>query len=93
MAATVNSAITHDSRTVRMHLAAAAPVIAHMAARGLRTYVVDMAYVPDRNDSVVVEFNSMPNAGLYACDAQALARALIQTEHKGYYEYTPTRVR
>jgi len=93
VAATVNSAITHDSRTVRMHLAAAAPVIAHMAARGLRTYVVDMAYVPDRNDSVVVEFNSMPNAGLYACDAQALARALIQTEHKGYYEYTPTRVR
>ncbi|PZU04680.1 MAG: hypothetical protein DI630_00760 [Gordonia sp. (in: high G+C Gram-positive bacteria)] len=88
VAATADSPIVGDLHTVRTHLAAAAPVIDLLASTGLRTYVVDMAYVADLGRSIVVEFNSIPNAGLYACDAQALAHALIRTEHKGYYDYT-----
>lgn len=87
IAAAAHSAVTDDGAVVAAHLAAADPVIEHLASIGLRTYVVDMAYVPAQGRSIVIEFNSIPNAGLYACDAQALADALVLTEHKGYYEH------
>lgn len=97
VAAKTSSPIVDDPRTVRTHLAAAEQVIDHLAAMDLLTYVVDVAYVPDLGHSVVVEFNALPNSGLYACDAQALGHALVRTEHKGYYDYAvsdaPTAVR
>lgn len=87
IAAAADTPVTDDAATAAAHVAAAGPVIEHLASIGLRTYVVDMAHVPDQERSIVIEFNSIPNAGLYACDAQALADALVRTEHKGYYEH------
>lgn len=87
IAAAADSPVTDDPATVAAHLVAAGPVIDHLASIGLRTYVVDLAHVPDQGRSVVIEFNTLPNSGLYACDAQRLADALIRSDDKGYYDY------
>lgn len=55
---------------------------------GQRTVVIDLAFDPHDNTIRVVELNSMPNSGLYACDVDALHHALAAAADRGYWPYT-----
>lgn len=54
----------------------------HCSGQG--TFVIDVATSGDREDPVLVELNALPNSGLYACDIQALADALVTARDRGY---------
>lgn len=58
--------------------------LAEQLPQGQRTVVLDLACVTGREDPVIVELNGLPNAGLYACDADRLARALVAATDRGY---------
>lgn len=58
--------------------------LAEQLPQGQRTVVLDLACVTGREHPVVVELNDLPNAGLYACDADRLARALVAATDRGY---------
>lgn len=63
----------------------AAEKIAALLPPGQDTIQVDLAMVNGEDEPIIVEFNSVPNAGLYAIDAQALANALVVADEKGYW--------
>lgn len=48
------------------------------------TVVVDCAIDAATGDPLVVELNDLPNSGLYACNAWALAEALVGARDRGY---------
>lgn len=52
---------------------------------GQNTLVMDVATSGDRDDPVLVEFNALPNAGLFACDIDALATAVVGARERGYW--------
>lgn len=51
------------------------------------TVVIDVAINPDTDEIVVIELNTLPNAGLYACDVEALFVALVRAHDRGYWSY------
>lgn len=48
------------------------------------TLVIDTAINAATGQPLVVEFNDLPNSGLYACDIWRLSRALITANDRGY---------
>lgn len=50
----------------------------------MNTVVFDVALNADTGDPMIVEFNTLPNSGLYASDVYAVYRALVQAENRGY---------
>lgn len=48
------------------------------------TFVLDLATRADTGKTIVVELNALPNSGLYASDVDALMRALITADDRGY---------
>lgn len=51
------------------------------------TVVIDLATDASTNRVIVVELNTLPNAGLYAADVDAIATALVTARDKGYGPY------
>lgn len=58
-----------------------------IAAQHGGTVVIDLALDASSGEIVVVELNPLPNAGLYACHVDAVYRALISAEDRGYSAY------
>ena len=58
-----------------------------IAARFDGTVSIDLALDAERDEIVVVELNTLPNAGLYATDADAVHRALLGATDRGYDHY------
>lgn len=58
--------------------------IAEGLPHGQRTVVIDVATRAQSGDPLIVEFNSLPNAGLYATDADVLFENLVHAGDRGY---------
>lgn len=56
------------------------------------TIVIDTAINAATGQPLVVEFNDLPNSGLYACDVWALYRALVTATDRGYGDVSTTPV-
>lgn len=54
------------------------------------TIVIDTAINADTGQPLVVEFNDLPNSGLYASDVWALYRALVTATNRGYNNFSTT---
>lgn len=52
--------------------------------RGQRTVVIDVARHARTGEPLIVEFNSLPNSGLYACDPYILFQAVLDADDRGY---------
>ena len=83
IAAAADSAPEHRPGLALAYRAFAEKIAAALPA-GQRTVDVDLAVIPGREEPVVIEFNSVPNAGLYAIDVDALADALVGAADRGY---------
>lgn len=58
--------------------------IAEGLPHGQRTVVIDVATSAQSGDPLIVEFNSLPNAGLYATDTDVLFENLVHAGDRGY---------
>ena len=56
------------------------------------TLVIDTAINAATGQPLVVEFNDLPNSGLYACDIWRLSRALIAANDRGYAHTSTMKV-
>lgn len=54
------------------------------------TLVIDTAINLNTGQPLVVEFNDLPNSGLYACNAWALYQALVTAADRGYNNFSTT---
>lgn len=50
----------------------------------MNTVVFDVALNADTGEPLIVEFNTLPNSGLYASDVYAVYRALVRAGNRGY---------
>lgn len=57
---------------------------ARIASQRGGTFVIDTAINPATDDVVAIEFNDLPNSGLYAANAWAIAEALVDAHDRGY---------
>lgn len=58
--------------------------IASELPEGMNTVVVDVALDARTDTPLIVEFNTLPNSGLYASDVHAVYRALVGADNRGY---------
>lgn len=58
--------------------------IAGELPEGMNTVVVDVAMDARMDTPLIVEFNTLPNSGLYASDVHATYRALVGADNRGY---------
>lgn len=63
-------------------------LFAQRVCDGQGTFVLDLATHADTGKTIVVELNALPNSGLYASDVDALMRALITADDRGYSPVT-----
>lgn len=68
---------------VQRYLEFAAEVVKTLPAH-MSTTVFDVALNADTRKPLIVEFNTLPNSGLYASDVYAVYRALVHAENHGY---------
>lgn len=61
-----------------------ARTVASELPEGQATVVMDVATDARSGNTVVVEFNTLPNSGLYASDAHLLHRRLLHAKDRGY---------
>lgn len=80
------SDIVDDLELVDAMLAFGAGIAADFAG----TAVIDVAMNADTEDFLVVELNTLPNAGLYASNVDALYLALANADDRGYNHYAFT---
>lgn len=52
----------------------------------MSTVVVDVAMDARTEEPLIVEFNTLPNSGLYASDVYSVYRALVRTDQRGYLQ-------
>lgn len=77
------SVVTHEPELLDRYL----DVGQDLAYQYKGTVVIDLALDVSTNRVVVVELNTLPNAGLYAADPDAIAMALATARDKGYGPY------
>ena len=58
--------------------------VADVLPAHMNTIVFDVALNADTGEPLVVEFNTLPNSGLYASDVYAVYCALVQAKNRGY---------
>lgn len=81
VAAEGNSAIVSDPALLERYLAVGRDIARQFGG----TVALDLALSEDR--IVVVELNTLPNAGLYASDPDAVYAALVRARDRGYSTY------
>lgn len=68
---------------VKRYLEFATPIAKSLPTE-MNTVVMDVAIGAHTGEPLIVEFNTLPNSGLYASDVHAVYRALVTADNRGY---------
>lgn len=68
---------------VERYLEFATPIAKSLPTE-MNTVVMDVALGAHTDEPLIVEFNTLPNSGLYASDVHAVYRALVAADNRGY---------
>jgi hypothetical protein len=69
--------------TLKRYLEFATPIAKSLPPE-MNTVVMDVAIGAHTDEPLIVEFNTLPNSGLYASDVHAVYRALVTADNRGY---------
>lgn len=95
VASDADSAVELRPDLVRRYRSFLSPIAGALPSE-MGTVVVDVALDAGTDKPLIVEFNTLPNSGLYASDVHRTYRSLLRAGHRGYRqrprETTPTNM-
>ena len=83
IAANTDSPVEERPNLVQRYLDFITPVAQELPF-DMSTVVVDVALDTRTDAPIIVEFNTLPNSGLYASDVHAVYRVLLTADNRGY---------